>query len=66
MSEEIKQKIDSLSYEDMLRIIRFTRAGHYWCTGETGDYFFERYTKLKSAMPEEEKVRISKAVGWDK
>ena len=62
-----KQHIDSLSYESLLERVRFAPAGDPWFQGETGEYWLKRMNELKQAPGgQEEHVRASKSIGWDK
>ena len=66
MDEDIKLEIDQLSYEDMVRKIRFSPVGDFMFVGEASDYLFTRYKKLRSELSQEEKTGVSKSIGWDK
>ncbi len=61
---ELKKRIDDMSYEDILRHIRFDPIGHPMHPGEVGTYFFEAYKKKRVEVGSVEAVRISKLVGW--
>ena len=65
MTTELKQKIDAMSVEDMLRKSRFAPLGDPLFTGESGEYFFRAMNKKKDALPEGDWSRISKCVGWN-
>lgn len=65
LTKEFKEKIDSLDHEELLRLWRFTPIGDDMFVGESGIYidkaFKESYLKLRN----EERVALSKKVGWD-
>lgn len=63
LTDEVKAKIDAMSYEQLLRMWRHTYAGNPMFEGESGEYFAKRMQEQK---PEDvaEVVRISKQVGW--
>lgn len=65
LTSDLKRKIDNLSYEDMLRKHRFEPIDSDFFIGETGDYFYLKFNRLKKKITEAEKVRVSKKVGWD-
>lgn len=61
MNNNIKTQIDEMSQEEMARRFRFGPVGDEMLTGETGDYFMERFKSLGGMTPE-----ISKKIGWNK
>lgn len=65
LPQEIKTKIDQMSYEQMLRLNRYAPVGEPLFQGVTGTYFFENMSKKKDELPLGEHVRISKLIGWD-
>jgi hypothetical protein len=48
LTEENKKYIDSMSYEELLRIWRFAPTGSEWFQTETGEYWSKRMQDLKS------------------
>lgn len=65
LTEANKKYIDSLSYEELLRKWRFAPSGDKWFTGETGEYWADRMSELRSRPGgQDEHVRASKAIGW--
>jgi len=68
MTLDIKTKatIDAMSYFDMLKKYRFAEVGNPWFVGDVGTYFMTTMNRKKMAMTENERVAVSKAVGWGK
>lgn len=65
LTEENKNYIDSLSYEDLLARWRFASFGDPWFQDDTGTYWSERLKELRSQPAGEERhVSASKSVGW--
>jgi hypothetical protein len=64
LTEELKKRIDEMSYMQLLRIWRFHPAGHYLFVGEVGDYFSNRFFEVQRATPPGQRVAASKAIGW--
>ena len=64
MNEETKQNIDSMSYQSMLSLWRFSPSGHPYFQGEIGTYFSKVMSEKQKQLPEGEHIRISKAIGW--
>ena len=67
LTEKNKNYIDSLSYTQLLDHWRFAPIGDKWFQGETGEYWKKRMKELRE-MPggNEEHVRSSKLIGWEK
>ena len=63
LTPENKEEIDGKSYTELLRHNRFAPAGDPWFQGETGTYWLERMSYLKSQGVDH--VGASKSVGWD-
>jgi zona occludens toxin (predicted ATPase) len=61
MTDEMKQRIDAMTREEMARQWRFAPMGDPMFQGETGDYFGQRFRELGGFSP-----AISKDIGWDK
>lgn len=67
LTDENKQHIDSLSYEDLLRHWRFAPSGNPWFQGETGQYWDKRMQELRDQPGGNGRhVSASKAIGWDR
>jgi len=64
MVEELKNKIDRMSYRELLVKWRFAPVGHSFFQGEIGDYFKEAIGKKRKEHTEEELMQISKDIGW--
>jgi len=65
MDDKIKNDIDNMSYEGMLSLRRFAPVGHlYFQRGEVSDYFEKVMGEKEKNIPPEEKVAISKKIGW--
>ena len=69
MNEETKQNIDSMSYQSMLSLWRFSlwrfsSSGHPYFQSEIGTYFSKVMSEKQKQLPEGEHIRISKAIGW--
>ena len=63
LTKEMKDKIDSLSYLDLLSSWRFAALGDERFQGETGEYWGKRMSELKSQDPTGA-VQASKQLGW--
>lgn len=63
LTEELKEKIDRMSYKEMLTLYRFTPSGDPLFEGASGDYFLIR---KKEKAEKVDVVAISKEVGWIK
>jgi len=62
-----KTDIEQMTYEEMLKIWRFTLTGREpFDTLEHGLYFRKIMDRKKAALPQEEAATISKRVGWEK
>ena len=63
MNEALKAQIDSLTYEELLRSMRFAPAGDpRWC-GEEGQYRMDRMHRLLAEGADH--VGASKRIGVD-
>lgn len=64
---ENKVYIESLSYEELLRHLRFAPVGDKWFIGKTGEFWVERMKFLRS-LPggNEMHTKTSKKIGWEK
>lgn len=63
LTAERREKIDSMSYEDLLRHWRHAPVGDPWFQGETAEYWEGRMRQLRKEGVDH--VAASKAVGWD-
>jgi len=67
LTPENKARIDALSYEELLSKWRFAPTGSPWFQGETGTYWGNRMTELRSQPGGNAKhVAASKNIGWDR
>jgi len=66
LTPQTKQKIDSMSYAQMLQAWRFCAFTDDMFQGETGTYFQEKMAERKKAFTDAELVQISKDIGWEK
>ena len=64
LTEENKQHIDGLSYEQLLSRWRFAPSGDRWFQGETGDYWGSVMNKKKEEIGQVKASCISKDIGW--
>ena len=67
MDDEMKARIDSMTYEQLLSKWRFAPVGDPMFQGETGDYVSERMKKLRSEPGGNARhVAASKHIGWER
>jgi len=65
LTQENKNHIDSLSYQELLQHRRSAPIGDKWFEGETGEYWLRRMKELRNKPEgEAEHVRASKEIGW--
>jgi len=65
LTPEIKAKIDSLSYVELLRVWRRTGIGNPWFEGRSGEYWASRMQELRSHPGGQQMhVKASKEIGW--
>lgn len=68
LTPDLKARIDTMTYKDMLRIWRFTKSTSMEAEifqGESGEYFAQRMIELRKDDPDGA-VQASKDVGWDR
>lgn len=65
LTEELKGKIDAMTYAQMLARWRNTPLGDSMFQGESGDYWAKRMAELR-AQPggDAAHVKASKEIGW--
>jgi hypothetical protein len=65
LTDDIKCRIDAMSYDQLLHGWRFAPIGDPMMQDESGDYWAQRIKETR-ARPggDEAHVRASKAVGW--
>lgn len=61
MTDQEKQRIDSMSQFDMAHMWRFSPTGEPLLQGDTGDYFSKVFREKGGFTPE-----ISKRLGWER
>jgi len=64
LAEEIKKQIDDMDYISMLSLWRFAPSGSLMFQGETGTYFAKIMKEKESTLSHEERVNVSKSIGW--
>jgi len=64
LTDENKEKINKMTYKQLLYKWRFAPVGDPWFKGETGEYFVKRINELKSKGVDH--VKASKEIGWEK
>jgi len=62
LTAENKERIDSMTYEQLLSRWRFAAVGDVWFQGETGDYWAKRMRELREQGVDH--VAASKRLGW--
>jgi len=66
MNEEMKKWIDEASYEELLSRWRFAQSGSPWFQGEIGEYYAKAMGLKRAEVGDDEAVRASKSVGWER
>ena len=61
---DLKEWIDSASYEDLLRKVRHAPAGDPCFVGDTSKYFGDVMSKRKRQVGDDGAVAASKRIGW--
>lgn len=64
MTAQTRIRIDKMTYAEMLRQVRYSPAGDPMFLGETGAYFYQIFAEKRNAVSHENRVRISKEIGW--
>ena len=65
LTAEVKGKIDSMSYEELLRKWRFAPIGDPMFQGESGCYFDRRMADMRAELGGAEiHTAASKRIGW--
>lgn len=62
LTQEVRDTIDAMDYESMLRKWRFAPVGDAMFSGESGDYYRKVMLEKKVLC---DHVEVSKRVGWD-
>lgn len=66
MTEQIKREINDMSYETMMYHQRFDPPGSVLHMGDIGQYFAMVMQVKAEHTTNEERVAVSKKIGWDK
>ena len=64
MNDELRNEIDRMPLEDLLRRWRFAPAGDRLFQGASGEYAAERLGVLRAAVGPAQWTAVSKRVGW--
>ena len=65
LTDEVKQHIDDMSYEQMLYQVRFSKIGEPLLQGPSGKYLLERVACIRNAPGGNQiHVQASKKIGW--
>jgi len=65
MTPEQKDKIDNMSYEQMLSLWRNAYVGHPMFHNDVGDYFSKVMNEKRQQISDADHVRASKNIGWE-
>jgi len=66
LTPENKAHIDSMSYEGLLKRVRYAPAGDPWFQDETGNYWMKRMRDMRDKPDgDTEHTRASKSIGWE-
>ena len=65
MNQRTRDYIDGLTYEEMLRKMRYAPVGDPMFQGETGEYFLKVMGQKRDRLATGEHTAISKRIGWD-
>lgn len=67
LTKENKEKIDAMSYEQLLEHWRFAPAGDPWLCGQTGEYWKDAmHTRRNAPGGNEVHTNASKNLGWER
>jgi len=64
LTDELKSKIDAMSYEQLLSRNRFDPLGSPFWGGESGEYAIKAMARKRSEIIDP--VDVSKKIGWEK
>jgi hypothetical protein len=65
LTSENKERIDKMSYTQLLSHWRFASVGDPWFQGETGAYWSDKMAQLRNQPGGNERhVAASKSLGW--
>ena len=63
LTDEVKKKIDAMSYKELLYHWRFAPSGDERFCGEAGEYWCDRMKELRDGGANH--VAASKSIGWE-
>lgn len=66
MDNKFKEWIDQASYYDLLFKWRFAHVGDPIFIGDVGEYFGKVINKKREEIGNDEHVKISKMIGWER
>lgn len=66
VDSKIKEQIDGMDYEEMLRKWRFAPVGDLMLQGANGEYFAQVMKEKRTTAGESAHVSASKNIGWGK
>lgn len=61
----LRKQIREASFEEILRLWRFSPIGSPVFEGPVGDLLTARYAAMRSSLSDAEWTALSKRVGWD-
>jgi len=64
--EQMKAWIDNATYEQLLDKWRWACVEDPFFCGDVGNYYVDVMSKRRSQVGDDEHVRASKSIGWDK
>lgn len=64
-SRALRKQIREASFEEILRLWRFSPIGSPFFEGPVGDLLTARYAAMRSSLSPAEWTALSKSVGWD-
>lgn len=62
---KLKQEIDAMDYESMLRKWRYASLGSPYFQGEIGAYYSKRMAEKRTDVGDAAHTAASKSIGWD-
>ena len=64
MDENMKNIIDSMTYQQLLSHWRFAAAGSPFFVGDVGQYYKEVMSRKKKEIGDAGHIAASKSIGW--
>lgn len=65
LAEDLKKKIDAMSYEQLLRHNRFAPSGDPMFVGEVGEYYMKVMAEQRKIIGDAGHTTTSKLIGWE-